>query len=343
MLRHKNIAAAQKITIIVGLILSCASCQTTKSTVESGGKEGKEFAVVVGDRQAMVKNNELKNVRNSVQTLKESLKKNPRNLKNLVALSEHLLALGELRGAESFAKRALQIDFRAHQPKVVLAQTAFLRGHDVTAEAIVDSMMTNKQFQSSELLNLAGCIALKKNNRDRALEYFENAIAKDSENVAALMNLGVLHLRIGTPSEAEAYLKDALKRLPDNPDIRMHLGVAYAMLGDFDSAKREYETIPKMYRKKPIYLFNMAILKKREGNLEGALADLKKYLKENNTHQIQEEIVSGLIADLNHRINKENDYDEGSNNSLARSRPSQLGNEALSSGYIVNGSIGTFQ
>lgn len=319
------------------------ACQTTAVSNGDAPKEEQNNVFLLGDRRALAPYTDTKGLKAKIQGLRFNVKKNPKNIGFLTALSEHLLAVGDLEGAENYSERALKIDFRELSPKVVLAQVAFLKGHKIKAEAILESIFASKITLSSDILNLAGCIAMTKHDDTLALKYFDRAIEKNQQNAAAMMNIGMINIRRQNLSEAESHFKEAAKILPENPDVLMHLGIVHAMQGELESAQEQYDKIPKSYRNQPIFLFNLALLKKRKGDFDGAIADLKKYLKGSKGQKIHEEVVNGLLADLTRR-KASNDEEPLSIELVKKGSPHRTNNHGEeSSEFILSGSVGAFQ
>jgi Flp pilus assembly protein TadD len=308
-------------------------------------KDGKAFAHGINDLRAMVKVSEVKGLKKTIANLKAKLKRSPNNLELITSLSTTLLASGDLNGAELMARKALDIDFRNKDNKIVLAQAAYLKGQDKVAEGIIQGILNDKTFESSEAFNLTGCIRLNDNDVNGAIVLFNKAIEKNPDNVAALTNLGIVHLRRQNPAEAQEKFKEALKKLPDNPDILMHLGITYAVQGQFEKAEEQYDKVAKAYKTSPILVFNMAILKKRQGRYSEALADLKRYVKLTQGHQVPGEVVVGLMADLTRQLAtgetriSDAEIDELVEKSQEK-KPAKKRSEKSSGGYTMTGNVG---
>ncbi len=321
------------------------SCQTTQSPNVVVTRDGKAFAHGINDKRAMVKVSEVKGLKTTIINLKAKLKRSPNNIELITALSAALLASGDLNGAELMARKALDIDFRNKENKIVLAQAAYLKGQDKVAEGIIQGIMNDKSFESSEALNLTGCIRLNDNDVNGAMVLFQKAIEKNPDNIAALTNLGIVYLRRQNPAEAQEKFKAALKRLPDNPDILMHLGITYAVQGQFEKAEEHYNKVAKIYQTSPILIFNQAILKKRQGRFSEALADLKRYIKVTQGQQVPGEVVIGLMADLKRQLAtgetriSDAEIDELVEKSQVK-KPAKKGGEKSSASYSITGNVG---
>lgn len=327
------------------ILLLAPSCQTVRPTNVVVMKDGKYFSHGINDKRALVKITEVKGLKTTIMNLKEKLRKNPKNIQTITALSANLLASGDLNAAEIMSRKALGIDFRNKTNKLVLAQVAYLKGQDKVAEGIMQGLMSDKSFESSEALNLTGCIRLNHQDEKGAIALFEKAIEKNPDNVAAMTNLGIVYLRRQSPAEAQAKFNEALIRLPENPDILLHLGITYAVQGQFQKAEELYEKVEKHYKNSPILIFNMAILKKRQGRFSEALADLKRYVKVTRGQQVPGEVVLGLIADLKRQqvAGESPITDTEIEDLVAQSnakKPGMRGGEKSSAGYTMTGNLG---
>lgn len=72
-----------------------------------------------------------------------------------------------------------------------------------------------------------GVNALNSNDYTKALEYFQQALKQDKNNVDAMIMIGYTQVRLGNPDEAIASLKAALKTQPRSAKARQYLGEAY--------------------------------------------------------------------------------------------------------------------
>ena len=327
--------------IINAIGVASLSCKTTGEMTELDNFN-RNYSYGVRDKRAFIPFVEAKSARKNLDFLRDQLKKDPHNFNLIINIAEYLYASGDLNGAEYYSSRALQIDFRATVPKILLAHIAFLRGHDQKAKGIIDVISEkNSNSVPSEVLNLAGCLALQRGDEAEAIQIFNKAIEKDSNNIGPSINLGLLFLRQQNPEEAEALFRDVLKKIPDNADIRMHLAISLAMQGELDEAKEHYQLISKKFQRNPIYIFNIAVLKRREGDLDGAIADLRKYLKSTRRSKQEEEVVYSLLADLQRQ--KNNTDDPGRTTGKSRRTRTDEDRERAAADYIMSGSVGAFQ
>lgn len=325
--------------IIFHVCLSALSCQTTKKSQIVKGADGNEYSHDIGDKKAILPHGEGKGLKSSLQSIKEQYHKNPNSVVIITSMAQHYLALGDIKNAEIFAHKALSLDFRIRDTKIVLAHTAYLQGRDKMAEAIVMAL-GGESAPEGEVLNLFGCLKKQNGDMEGALRLFEAALSKNPDNVAAMMNLGIMQLNRQNVTDAQNKFKEALKRLPDNPDIKLHLAVTYAMSGAYIDAQNLYDQVALVNKNSPILIFNQAVLKKRMGNYNGALASLKHYLKMTQGQEVSVEAINAIVVEIRkHKAGEEKLLSDEEIAELAR-RPTKkhprANQEEASSGYVMS-------
>jgi Flp pilus assembly protein TadD len=274
------------------------SCKTNRKIVSSEGSSQQKSLFLNPENKALVSRKDLMTSKSEWQQFKIAAVRKKKNLASYRSTAETLLVYGDLKGAESFAKKALNVDFRDVRSKVVLAHVAYLMDNPLRAEAILYNISTIPGSETSESMNLLGCILLKQGRFTQAIQSFEKAIKKNSDNVAPLANLGIVHLKRYQPAYAEKYLRSALLKAPDHPDLLLNLGVAYSMQGKLREAKDSYAKISTVHHNKPIYIYNYAVLKMKLGNPQGALRDLQGLKKSGQSASITSEIFYGFDREV---------------------------------------------
>ena len=145
----------------------------------------------------------------------------------------------------------------------------------------------------ARLLNNIGLNLYRQNQRELALDYFQRALAlslelQDSDGIAAaLHNLGVAEVALGSPHEGFKALRQALELrqgkapYPWAQTLR-ELGTAYARLGDPQAAACSFQeslTIGRQIGGPAVIaetLYRWALLDREQGRLEDALNRIKQ-------------------------------------------------------------------
>lgn len=100
--------------------------------------------------------------------------------------------------------------------------------------------------KAAESLAQRGEQALKSGKRSSAKKLFEEALALDPDNTAALMGLSNLSFDAGNYASAERYARQAVQLAPRNADYQLRLGDAYLKLGQTARARTHYQRAQKL-------------------------------------------------------------------------------------------------
>jgi tetratricopeptide (TPR) repeat protein len=95
------------------------------------------------------------------------------------------------------------------------------------------------------LTNMAVAL-LDQKRYSAAMPYLERVNRITPNGVAALVNLGVGLIGTGQPEKALAPLLRALDRRPEEPMIHLNLARAYLALGEYEAARKEYDTLARL-------------------------------------------------------------------------------------------------
>lgn len=210
-------------------------------------------------------------------SLLELSKDNPRKIATLLNISQVSLAQGDLKKAELYCRKALRIDLKNQDAKLILANIYYRYGNLDMAEIIINGL-DDSYKNSSRALNIKAMISLKKERHSDALALFKEALKKDPGDVAVRMNLGVLHLKHQQVSNAAVEFERVLKIMPDHPDAKMHLAIIYSIRKDYDAAEELFDDVGNLNSDNALYLYNMAILEERREDFDASLDYLDRYL-----------------------------------------------------------------
>jgi len=86
----------------------------------------------------------------------------------------------------------------------------------------------------------AGNAAWECGENEKAVEYYQKALAVNLRSYEALLGLGIVMLKKEEFEKAEENLKKVLEIRPDSKEAHFNLGVLYDSQGDFDSAIKEF-------------------------------------------------------------------------------------------------------
>jgi tetratricopeptide (TPR) repeat protein len=111
----------------------------------------------------------------------------------------------------------------------------------------------------------------------RAAEVFEKAIAAGDCVADAYCNLGILSFVGGRMDEAFDYLTRSLKEDPRHFESHYNLANLYLEIGDHRLAREHYELAAALEPSFPNLYFNLGLTQALGGDLQAALAALRKY------------------------------------------------------------------
>jgi cytochrome c-type biogenesis protein CcmH/NrfG len=116
-------------------------------------------------------------------------------------------------------------------------------------------------------------------------------LKNNPKDLEVLTQLGNLYYDAQLYPKAIDYYKKVLAETPKNASVRTDLATALFYIGDFDDAISEFDTALKDDPKNGNALFNRGIAKwQGKMDIEGALADWNKLLKENPGYEHADEV-----------------------------------------------------
>ena len=132
----------------------------------------------------------------------------------------------------------------------------------------------------SLLFNNLGMLSLQEKDREKAMVYFEKAVASEPMIAAPRVNLGSLYLQSKSYTDAQSLFKKAIEIDGDFEDAVLGLGVCLEAQGKFDEAHKVYYEFAEAHPQSVNVLFNdAAILGKRLGKKEEASELMLRYIK----------------------------------------------------------------
>lgn len=124
--------------------------------------------------------------------------------------------------------------------------------------------------------------ALMGQDSKAALALWQKIVGLQPDNVKALFNIGLIHIRQEAYPQAIADFQSVLVLAPDLPDALFNLGYASAQNGQYDQARISYQRAARLappYRDEILY--NLAIVQEIQGDLPSALQNLEMAIEFN--------------------------------------------------------------
>lgn len=294
--------SARALALLGFVAVTVLGCQTSRSAAALKGKSG-ETTVLVGHdaRSATPRPFSKAWIKEASGRLKAKSKKPQDDADTQVALAQLALTDGNLVKAREQARRALAIDFRDRDAKLVVAHVAYLEHRYEEAQALL-AQLGGEGAKESEALTLMASLAWVDGDSRRAESLLEKAVGKNGDDLAARMNLGILYLLRENDAGAERQFLDVLGRVPDNADARIHLGISYARRGRFADAEAAYKLAAKTAGKNSLLLYNLAVVQRRAGKFDEALATTRRLLEDRKLSIGEQEHVLALLSDI--RVDK---------------------------------------
>ena len=124
---------------------------------------------------------------------------------------------------------------------VGMAAPANARANDELLERGRDLLIRSKNYTTDKgIYNNLGFIAIRKQDFDSAINYFENAIGCDPKSADSLNNLGIVYFHKKVYDKAEYFYNKALKMNPYFLTAVNNLGDLYTRQNNFDRAIEFY-------------------------------------------------------------------------------------------------------
>jgi tetratricopeptide (TPR) repeat protein len=190
--------------------------------------------------------------------LRSALAATPTHEEVLIALSQRLLARGQVPEGLTHAQTAL-------------------RTHPLSAASAT---------QLAEAMRAA-------NDEFAAYELFKRAVLRDPQNVAALVGASSVARAIGDAESAVNYAREAVGVLPRAPEARLALAQAYRARGDLDAAGREILQVYSAAPTLPAVALEAAALLQQRGRHADARAVYDALLVSSPT---SEEALAGVVS-----------------------------------------------
>jgi tetratricopeptide (TPR) repeat protein len=154
-------------------------------------------------------------------------------------------------------------------------------------------MLTAKDSLSYEGNVHLGFIYQKKNDVDRAIDYYELALKAQPNDATTIGTLATLYEKKGDDEKKMEYLEKAVAAAPDNYRFKVQLGSAYMKKKDFADAAPLFEDLVKNYPNEAAYHQNLGLIYSQMPDRKAeAPAELEKTLELKGA----DPYVSGILA-----------------------------------------------
>jgi len=155
----------------------------------------------------------------AARAYQRALELSPDNPEALAGLGQLALAAGEIDQASTLFERVLAVDPRDVEARTGLAVVRGRQGRMADAAAILQEVVTDVPGDGQALAALGAALA-RGGRPDRAVPYFERAIAAGVRTPAVLNGLGFAKLESGDRAGALDALKASLSLQPQQPGVR---------------------------------------------------------------------------------------------------------------------------
>ncbi len=125
---------------------------------------------------------------------------------------------------------------------------------------------------------LRGDRLMEQRRYEEALAAFERAIAEDSTNATAHLNVGVIHAMAGRMDAARRAFEDAIRLDPSNSRAHYNLGRVLARIGEPDRARQAFESAIEVDPGNMAARYGLARLFWDQGRCGAAIPQFDAYL-----------------------------------------------------------------
>lgn len=178
------------------------------------------------------------------ETAKELLKINPNS--QLVHLALYKFYLDDNNAEKAIESMKIVVQSQQIKPeaklKVLSDFVNFVKENPEYEADLIEATNLVSDDNNEKSLTELGQYYLSKNNKEKALEYFGQALKQDTDNFAILRNVLLLQIDLKQFNEAAENSTKALEKYPSQPIFYLINGVAYNELNKPNSAIESLET-----------------------------------------------------------------------------------------------------
>ncbi len=233
----------------------------------------------------------------AVVALKIALDLDPTHLQAHVALGDAYLRQGDTDEAEADYYRALKL--RPEYPQALdgIARVYEARADDNQAEQFYRRAIDSNRGYADAYTHL-GDLFLRLGRLDEAVELLVEAVSIRPDFAAGLNRLALAYSRLGLHNEAVSTIQEAIDLEPKAPEHWGTLGHIQLDLGLLAGAQESFDTALGLDPGHPWALLGTAEIARRQGDYDGALADLDEALTDDRLRSSMRRRLESIRAEV---------------------------------------------
>lgn len=220
------LALMSGVLVIASTLAGCSSDKSTPALLA----DAKEYQAKGDLKAALIQ-------------LKNAVAKSPDDANARLQLGTLYLDTGDVLSADKELRRAASLGARPEQVLPLLAQALQTQGK---YKESLDELTPQAVAKSAPLLALRGHALLATRQADAAKEAYQQALALQSTNGAALIGLARHALMAGQSAEGERLVLDAIEKDPKNPDVWTFHAAMLRAAGKNDEALAAYTKVTEL-------------------------------------------------------------------------------------------------
>lgn len=209
---------------------------------------------------------------------------NPRDLEVLNNLGNAYLMDKQNSKAMAAYQELITLDKTRYQPYYNLGNLQ-LEAKDYAAAEASFGKAADLRKDSAPSHNNLGVAAEAQQKYDRAATAFQKASDLDPKDESYARNAGSVFYQLKKYNEAVKYLERARTNGNRDKNVVIALGDAYGKIGRTADLNTLYAQNADLFAGDANYYFNLAVMKKKSGDLEGAEASFRKVLELEENHK----------------------------------------------------------
>jgi tetratricopeptide (TPR) repeat protein len=233
----------------------------------------------------------------AVEALKIALDLDPTHLQAHTALGDAFLRQGDTDEAEAEYYRALKL--RPEYPQALdgIARVHEARADDVKAEQYYRRAIESNRGYADAYTHL-GDLYLRLDRLDEAVRLLVEAVSIRPDFGAGLNRLALAYSRLGLHNEAVSTIQEAIELEPKASEHRGTLGHIQLDLGLLAGAQESFDTALELDPGHPWALVGTAEIARRQGDYDGALADLDEALADDRIRTSWRKRLESIRAEV---------------------------------------------
>jgi len=168
------------------------------------------------------------------------LKWNSTRAHMLCGVGSEQLRTGQLAEAARNAMDALGLDPQSIDARILLGKVYLEQGHYIAAEAELKKA-ANQANHDSQVMYLLGVAQEKAGRYEEALESYHQSLARDTNNLNAVMASAEVMVAMDRPEQAAAYVEAYLPMAQGDSGLHEISARLAMMRGDFRRAAKDYQ------------------------------------------------------------------------------------------------------